>query len=351
MALRRIDIRNLRVLDSLSIEPGRGLNLLVGPNGAGKTSILEGIYLLGRGRSFRSPNPKNFIREGERCVEVTGWRSAPSGCVGGIRRCVDGMEIRIDGKAVNRMSELARAFPVQLVTPHSHELLERGPDIRRRFIDWGVFHVEPAYLTWTARYQRVLRQRNEALKTAPSSAFAWDEQLASLGEQIDRARHGYLTALADSYTRVADAIGPSQDVDLVLARGWPGDDSLAQALKAKRVVDGNQGYTSVGPHRGDLRIKVAGVPAEARLSRGQQKTLVLALILAQMSTVADRGPVDPILLVDDLAAELDGRARTRVMGFLRSLGGQVFITSLEEEALGPSSGDRLFHVEQGRLNA
>lgn len=350
MGLSRIDIRNLRILKAVSLLPGNGLNLIVGANGAGKTSLLEGIYLLGRGRSFRSAQVRTFVREGEKCVEVTGWRAAPAERVAGIRRCVEGTEIRIDGQTVNKMSALAREFPVQLVTPRSHELLERGPDFRRRFLDWGVFHVEPGYLALTARYQRVLRQRNEALKTTPGTAFVWDDQLASYGEQIDRARQNYLPALGESYKWVAAAIGLSEDAAFSLSRGWQSDGSLHQALGAKRNADRHNGYTSAGPHRADLRIRVSGTPAETRLSRGQQKLLVLALTLAQMKTIGEMTSIEPILLIDDLAAELDAGARARVTAFLRTLRGQAFITSLEEALLGLSSGDRLFHVEQGKLS-
>lgn len=351
MTLSRIDIRHLRVLDDVSLQPGGAVNLLIGANGAGKTSILEGIYLLGRGRSFRSANPKSFIREGEKCVEVTGWRSGTGGSVGGIRRCVEGAEFRINGKRVNRMSELARAFPVQVVTPRSHEILERGPELRRRFLDWGVFHVEPTFLGLTARYQRVLRQRNEALKTAPRSVGAWDEQLALFGESICHARRSYLDLLTENYSLVAQKIGLLHDVGFSLWPGWAAVDGLEVALGERRGHDMQQGHTSVGPHRADLRIRVAGLSAEARLSRGQQKLLVLALALAQMKAVAERCAGTPVLLLDDLAAELDDEARGKVMAFLRELAAQVFVTSLDENALGHSEGDRLFHVEHGSLTA
>ena len=350
MALSRIDIRNLRVLEAVSLLPGPGLNLLAGRNGAGKTSVLEGIFLLGRGRSFRSPRLSTVVREGERCVEVTGWRPQPGGCVGGIRRCPDKTEIRIDGKAVGKVSALARAFPVQLVTPRSHELLEQGPDLRRRFLDWGVFHVEHGFLEVASRYGRVLRQRNEALKTAQAVAFVWDDQLAALGEEIAKARERYWALLESSYGAVARVLGAPLEVVFSLSRGWARGLTLGEALGRKKDIDRQLGHTSVGPHRADLEFRLGSLPASARLSRGQQKALVLALILAQMELIAETTARRPILLVDDLAAELDEASRARVVGFLRTMRGQSFVTCLDEVLLRPSTEDRMFHVEQGRLS-
>jgi DNA replication and repair protein RecF len=351
MALKRIDIRNLRIIETVSLVPGENLNLVAGRNGAGKTSLLEGIFLLGRGRSFRTTQLSNVVRDGARCIEVTGWRAGPGGCVAGIRRCLDKTELRIDGQTVGKISSLARVFPVQLVNPRSHELLERGPDVRRRFVDWGVFHVEHDYVGLAARYQRVLRQRNEALKSTPEAvAYVWDHQLAALGEQVEAARASYLESLADVYQTVAAAIGAPQAITFALSRGWAKGVSLEEALRSKRGGDRKQGYTSVGPHRADMEVRLGDVAAETRLSRGQQKSLVLALVLAQTELVSRATSRKPILLLDDLAAELDDAARGRVVRYLRTMGAQSFITCLDEQVLGPLREDRLFHVERGRLS-
>lgn len=351
MAISRVEIRDLRNLESVVLEPGEGINILSGANGAGKTSVLEGIYMLGRGRSFRTGQARPIIREGCDCVEVVGVASGRSRVVGGIRRCAKSSEIRINGEGVSRMSELARVFPVQLVTPRSHELLERGPELRRRFLDWGLFHVEQSYGATVARYNRVLRQRNEALKRKAGEAAYWEEQLSALGEEIHLLREHYLRSLLDELKPLERQLKLSSDVELSMVRGWGGADGLQEALVRKRDQDNRAGFTSVGPHRDDIRIQSAGVPAVDRLSRGQQKMLVLGLILAQMLRVSGETGRAPVLLVDDLAAELDEHARARVIEFLGERGIQVFVSALDPGLLGglPSSAV-MFHVERGCLH-
>ena len=350
MAISRVEIRDLRNLESVMLEPGEGINILSGANGAGKTSVLEGIYMLGRGRSFRTSQARPIIREGCDCVEVVGVASGQSRVVGGIRRRGKSSLIRINGESVSRMSELARVFPVQLVTPRSHELLERGPELRRRFLDWGLFHVEQSYGETIARYNRVLRQRNEALKRKGGEAAHWEEQLSTLGEQIHLSRGRYLKSLVDSLTPLERQLKLPGNVELSMVRGWGGTDGLQNALVRRRDQDNRAGFTSAGPHRDDIRIQSEGASAVDRLSRGQQKMLVLGLILAQMLRVAEEIGHAPVLLVDDLAAELDTNARARVIEFLVERSIQVFISTLEPGLLGglPRSA-AMFHVEQGCL--
>ena len=350
MAISRVEIRNLRNLQSVTLEPGEGINILSGTNGAGKTSILEGIYMLGRGRSFRTNQARPIIREGCDCVEVVGVASGPSRIVGGIRRCGKSSEIRINGESVSRVSELARVFPVQLVTPRSHELLERGPELRRRFLDWGLFHVEQSYGATIARYKRVLRQRNEAMKRKAGEAVYWEDQLSTLGEQIHLARGQYLRSLVDELKPLEQRLNLSANVELSMIRGWSGADGLQQALARRRDHDQRMGFTSAGPHRDDIRIESEGASAVDRLSRGQQKMLVLGLILAQMLRVSRCGGQAPLLLVDDLAAELDEHARARVIDFLAERSVQVFVSTLDPgllSGLPPSAA--MFHVEHGCL--
>ena len=350
MALSRVEIRNLRVIREAVLEPVEGVNLVIGRNGAGKTSLLEAIYLLGRGRSFRASTVSPVVREGEECVEVVGTARQPRRIVAGIRRCTKRTDIRINGETVHRMSELARLFPVQIISPRSHELLERGPEYRRRFLDWGLFHVEPQYLSLLSRYQRTLRQRNEALKN-PRHSFGdeWDEQLASHGEPIQTMRASYVRSLHRATMSVLEALGRDLEISFTLYQGWPAGSSLRECLKARREADRGQQHTTAGPHRCDLRVKVGDQHAERRLSRGQQKILVFAMIVAQLRLVAKDRQDQPILLVDDLPAELDEASRAAVLQYLEDVGAQVFVTSLDEGVAKNCAEPAMFHVEHGHL--
>lgn len=350
MTISSVSIRNLRNIESISFDPCSGINIISGPNGAGKTSILEAIYLLGRGRSFRTNQAKPIIREGTECVEVVGKKDGPPALVAGVRRCTNKAEIRINGESIPRVSELARHFPVQLVTPRSHELLERGPEYRRRFLDWGLFHVEQSYGSLVARYNRVLKQRNFSLKNKPNDTATWDPQIAEYGERIHALRGEYLKSLVDVFAGIAPVLGLASTAQLSLTCGWEADPDLLGGLKRKLESDRRSGFTSIGPHRDDMKVQYEGQDAADRLSRGQQKLLVLGLVLAQLNRGSTADRPAPILLIDDLAAELDEGARERVITFLSATGIQVFISSLNPEPLAKFSGDfSAFHVEHGRL--
>ncbi len=351
MAISRVEIRNLRNIQSLSIDPVPGINILTGPNGAGKTSILEGLYLLGRGRSFRTSQARPIIREGTECAEVVGRKSGSPALVAGVRRCITTSEIRINGETVGRLSELARHFPVQLVTPRSHELLERGPDLRRRFLDWGLFHVEPGYSGLVSRYNRALKQRNVALRGKPSDARSWEPQIAEFGERIHFLRDRYLNELNNRLVVIKDLLGLESLPELTITRSWTQEEGLLNGLKRKFSTDAGNGFTSVGPHRDDFKVRYQGVAAVDRLSRGQQKMVVLGLTLAQLYEVSRGDSPKPILLVDDLAAELDTNARERVMEHLLETMIQVFVSALDSKFLvgGSVKQAKVFHVEQGSL--
>jgi len=350
MGLVDLRIKNLRILEEVEMVPTAGINLIVGGNGSGKTSVLEAIYLLGRGRSFRGQRIQQVIRTGNDCLEVMGRSDDSNRLVAGIRRCTKESALRINGEPVKKISELARTFPLHLVTPRTHELLERGPEIRRRFLDWGLFHVEPGFHELFRRYQRTLRQRNEALKKQPKTARIWDSQLADWGEKIDDLRLAYLLELSNQLGAIRQDIGPAGHISVTLRKGWPKGLSLSEALEKHAKHDIQQGFTLSGPHRTDVVVTMEGEPVINRLSRGQQKLLVLGLIVAQSTLFSKGNDSRGMLLVDDLAAELDEEARTAVMMLLGNLETQVFVTALPGSKLPIVSADcTVFHVEQGNI--
>ena len=351
MALKRIRILDLRIIEKMEFEPTPRVNLVWGANGSGKTSVLEAIYLLGRGRSFRASRINPVIREGSKCVSVIGWKEGKGETVAGIRRCACESEIRINGEKVTKLSDLARLFPVQVMTPRSHELIERGPELRRRFLDWGVFHVEQSYPLVSARYHRVLRQRNEALRLSPGEEKIWEGQLVELASTLTAMREAYVPRLQTSFDRVLASLGFETPIRLALQQGWPANQDLAQVLNDKRAHDRKQGFTGYGPHRADLTVIVGKRRASDRLSRGQQKLVVLALSVAELELVGKISAEKPILLVDDIGAELDSTATERVYELLCNQPGQVFVTALEEKMATRLDASGVFHVEQGILSS
>jgi DNA replication and repair protein RecF len=353
MLIEQLSIEHFRNIQHAEIEPAPGLNLIIGLNAAGKTSLLEAIDCLSRGRSFRTREIRSLLSHGqERCVLVGRLRTAMgSGVVLGMERSSQQRRMRMDGRAVDSVAEFAAALPVLCMHPQSHALIQGGPGNRRGFLDWGVFHVEPRFLKSWQRYRRALKQRNRSLRDPEARRMipAWDGELSEAATVIDRAREAFLEGYRPILTRCVEGLLPAGDLALRYERGWPAGQDLAAVLQGDCEGDRRQGYTRSGPHRADLRIRLAGHRAAEVASRGQQKLLVAAMLLAQVEKFArDRG--EPCaFLMDDLPSELDAAHRGRFLKLLAGLDVQVFVTAIEagDLALGQWSARKVFHVKQG----
>src|SRR3954466_5983456 len=205
MSLAELRIQNLRCIESASLEFAPGFNLIVGPNGAGKTSVLEAIFLLGRGRSFRTRSSERLIRHGMPELTVFGRTHGALPHTAGIEIGRDGTRARIDGEAAESLLALSGFLPIQSIDPDIHKLIDQGPERRRRWLDWLVFHVEPTFAGNWARYSRALKQRNAALRISGSDIDAWDLELIRSGEDMTWARRRVLERLlprlADTFQR------------------------------------------------------------------------------------------------------------------------------------------------------
>jgi DNA replication and repair protein RecF len=353
LALRRVRITALRCIAEadLALHPQR--NYIYGPNGAGKTSALESVYLLGRGRSFRTRHFRRLVRHGSSGLAVFGEVETGSA----IRRvgiAFDNgrLERKLEGQAAASGVELARIVPVHAIEPGSHELIQGGPSERRRFLDWGVFHVEHGYLEAWRRYRRLLGQRNAALKAAASNAeiATWTTQLLEAGAAVHAQREAYVADLARHFAAYGRSLLGST-LTLAYHSGWRADLSFERALAANEARDRAAGHSEVGPHRADLVIKLDGRRAQDEASRGQQKLAAAALVLAQACVLSAHDTAVSVVLVDDPAAELDASALAKLLGALDSMEAQIVFTALRPEALPASPESAVFHVEHGVLRA
>lgn len=350
MALRSIRLQHFRCFDSVDLELDPRLTLIHGPNGSGKTSLLEAMFLLGRGRSFRTSRLDFAVRHGEASFAIAGLVEGSNVSFPLQLEHANGETLaQVRGQRVSSLAELSTAFPVQVIEPGVHKLIEEGPVRRRRFLDWGTFHVEPGYLAYWQRFHRALRQRNAALRARvnPDDLEPWTEALATAGERVSEARARYL---ADSQSHLATAAAElvGRDVSLTYVRGWAGR-SLREALSDASGVDYQRRVTSVGPHRADLQIAVDGSPARDVVSRGQQKLLSAGLLLGQIEFHIARQGLHPTVLLDDPAAELDGTSVQRFTDRVFHLGTQLVLTSLSAALASSQRPGRVFHVEQGKV--
>lgn len=354
MPLTSLMIRDFRCIEQADLEPDPAFNLIVGENASGKTSLLEAIFFLGRGRSFRSSVNARLTREGQAGFVVSGRTGSETRSHRlGVALDADGLRIRVDGRDAEGLSELAERLPVQIIDPEIHRLVAEGPEWRRRYLDWGVFHVEHRFMPAWRSYRRALRQRNAALRQrAPDAALAGFEQaLAEHGSAMETIRRRYLAGLQAGVGAVAERL-LGLEVTLEYQPGWKGQD-LAEVLAAGRDRDREQQFTLPGPHRADVAIRVADRRARERVSRGQEKLLGAALVLAQLQHLSEAGDSDresPVLLLDDPAAELDGERLSRFMGEVVTARAQLFITTLDADAVPTPESAAMFHVEQGAFS-
>lgn len=351
MPLGWFRVENFRCLAAVELELDPAANLFVGPNASGKTSLLEAAFFLGRGRSFRSRRLDALIRHGQESFLLSGQSVAGvAPTVLGIRAARDGTECHAGGRPADGIAELAEQFPAQVIDPEIHKLLEEGPGRRRRFLDWGVFHVEPSFLANWRRFHQALRQRNAALKQdAPDAGLAaWESELAATGEELARQREGYLARLAGPLAVIGtDLLG--EPIRLAHHRGWDAGQPLAETLVAGRVRDRRYRATQAGPHRADVTVSVGDRAAKDRVSRGQQKLVAAGLILAQLDIQEQERPGRSALLLDDPAAELDGENLARLMAAARRTPAQLWVSSLRADVPGLPNRARLFHVKQGAI--
>lgn len=350
MSLTHLTLSNVRCIESGELRIPGELTLLWGPNGSGKTSVLEAIYMLGRGRSFRIRNSERLIRYGQAQLRVIGQVTGALGEIQtlGVEVSRTGTIARIAGRPADSLAELSRTFAVQVIDPGVHRLVEEGGYRRRRWMDWAVFHVEPPFVDTWLRYMRALKQRNAALKLQADHASVWDPELARLGESISASRRRFVDALQPYWQEEVSALS-GLDVELHYQRGWSQEHTLAEALIAASSRDTARQLTHAGPHRADIALRLHGRVARDVLSRGQQKLVAIAMTLAQLRLLQQVSDLVPTLLLDDPAAELDGDHLERFIARVAMLRCQRVVTSLHAESRLFGAPDRTFHVGQGRV--
>src|SRR5689334_1479029 len=350
MSLAELRIENLRCVESAQLEFSPDLNLISGENGAGKTSILEAIFLLGRGRSFRTRSSERLIRHQQPKLTVFGRTDDSPAKQAGIEIAADGgTRARINGEPATSLLELSGVLPVQAIDPEIHKLVDQGPERRRRWLDWFVFHVEPTFGVHWARYNRALKQRNAALRVGAPEIGAWDGELIRNGTAITEARQRALSRLVPCLEQTFDRFG-RLDVSVGFTTGWLAGTSFEEALRNHADRDRARGSTTAGPHRADVLLRRSHRAARESLSRGQQKLTAVAMIVAQLRLLQDELNLRAVLLLDDPAAELDDKNLHRLFEELSALRCQMIATSLTQETALFQAPKATFHVEQGRVN-
>ncbi len=330
MHLSRLSLSDFRSYVDVLVAPGPGFVVLTGENGVGKTNLLEAVSLLSPGRGLRGASLADMARTGGAgCFAVSARLSVPGGDVdlgtGTLAAAPERRQVRVNGAPASATS-LSDWLSILWLTPAMDRLFTEAASGRRRFLDRLVLALAPGHATHAARYDAAMRARNKLLADGGPWDEAWlaalEARMAEHGAAIAEARAATVAALSERLAAAPD--GPFARALIALEGGEPAD------LAASRVRDAAAGRTLAGPHRADLVVTHAAKAQPAALcSTGEQKALLIGLILAHADLVADRTARRPILLLDEIAAHLDPVRRAALFARLMDAAGQVWMTGTE----------------------
>ena len=404
--IERLQVTHLRNLESVNLQAS-ACNVIIGANGSGKTSLLEAIFLLSRGKSFRHHQPKRYIQHHQQATTV--YAKLTDGSTLAIQKKADATTVlRLNQTTVYNQSILTEQLPTLLIDPSSMDMLEQGSASRRQLLDWLVFHMKQGFHPQWVAYQRLLKQRNSLLKQTKylsqnqqAELRAWDKGLADHAALIHHYRLRVFEAWQPYFEASIAKLLPSyaQHLSLSYSPGYDTSTPLDEQLNERLAQDLQLGYTRIGSHRADIHVhwrsenspsvsdksvsdkkiakdnisdnpvKLAIIKEQAAniLSRGEKKLLITALRLSQLPLLlngldtadkpqdSDQVTITPVVLLDDITAELDTRAIDILLSSLSNLPCQVIMTSLTADILPLVnqywSSSNVFHVKQGMLSA
>ena len=346
MLLRSLTQLNFRNLQTHEFRPCVGLTAVTGRNGAGKSNLLEACYL---GLSGELPGGK--IAQNVRIGEEEAFVAAVVDHNEGSSRIEIGLApgrkaMKLDGQRV-RVIDIARVSTGVLITPEDADIVHGSPSRRRAYLDSLLARISPRYATLHRAYAKVLEQRNAALKAgfAGETLDVWTEPLAQYGQEIEQLRERALSRIAPLAREAHAAIsGGQKELEVRLLSTFEGE--LLAALHAARQEERARGTTVTGPHRSDLALELDGHSAQAYASRGEARTVSLALRVAEFQLLEERHAEPPVLLLDDFTAELDPARRDYLLDLVGRTQ-QAIVTGTEP----PERFDGLFEIDAGLLRA
>ena len=332
MIITDLNIHHLRNISSARLSFHPRCNLFYGANGSGKTSLLEAIYLLSSGHSFRTREISPLVSHGENSLTVFARTSSDESI--SIQKSLSGpTQVKLNMQSCYSSSELAHFLPCQVFYQDIFQVIDAGPSVRRTLMDWGLFHVEQSYHSTWKNYRLVLKQRNALLrqKASPQYFIPWDKQLVDLAHELDTMRTRYFSKWTILFQHILPQL-TDVPCSIEYFKGWDkkGSGKTLDIILAEQFAhDIQRQYTHAGAHQADIFFDLSSKKAKLLLSRGQQKIVLIALKLAQAALMKK----DCIYLFDDLAAELDCQHLTRLIECLSNLSGQLFLTALDEVTL------------------
>ncbi len=358
MSVELLTIQNFRNLANTQVNFHKKLNFIIGKNGSGKSSILEAIFFLGHGKSFRTNKTDTIVTYDHEqfIVSIKDDLAKQLGISRNIKLAQ--FDIKLNGDRVQKLSALAKNIAVQIVTPESFKLFFGGPKERRRFIDLGLFHVEHNFPQQWKLFSKVLKQRNACLKSkvGQKEINYWTDKFCHLSQIIAQYRKSYIDLLSKELNDWLILLLPNLApiMELNYHQGWSAKRNLVDVLSDVSEKELAYGYSMAGAQKFDIKFLLNKQPLELMISRGQQKLFLLALTLAQTNLITKVKQVKPILLIDDIGAELDQYSRLALAKAIKQLDCQVIITAIDEIAIEPlvpeDKNYKMFHVKHGEIS-
>ena len=308
---------------------------------------MESIAVLSRGRSFRTSQPSELTGPRDKSFSLFAEVLTETEKVSrvGLERSGTHWRGRLDGNDVKQLSHLTRLMPIVLLEPDSHLLVSGPPEVRRKYLDWGLFHVEHGFLDLWRRYSKALKQRNAALRQGRADILeSLDSVLAEYGNQLGLLRKKQVDLISERIGNMLEQMKTRVGlVEIEYQYGW-NTVSYMDSLIKQRETDLERGMTTTGPHRADIKLVCDSFSAKTVLSRGEQKAFSAALLLTQLDLLKDAG-VFPVFLVDDLESEFDEEHFETVLEMAIKTGVQIWLTGTGKSNL--KYDCKVFHVEQG----
>lgn len=351
MSVCQLNIHSLRNIHQAKLALHPVINVFHGANGSGKTSLLEAIYLLSAGYSFKTRETLPLVRYGEQHLTVYG-RTFLDETIS-LRKIISGpTQVKLNAHLCLNNSMLARFIPCQVFYSDIFQIIDAGPSVRRSLMDWGMFHVKHEYHELWCNYRQVLKQRNALLRQRPTrnNILPWDRQLVELANHLDQLRQAYFKEWQVAFYQYLSILS---DIECTINyyRGWrESGKTLDEILEEQFSSDCQRQYTQSGAHQADIRFKTDNATAKQGLSRGQQKIILIALKLAQGHLLEK----NCIYLFDDITAELDIHHVQRLVRCLNEVKGQKMITVLDAEpflSMLDSTEVQVYHLNQGMIGA
>jgi len=334
--IEKLHILRFRNLDNQYLEPNTNINLFVGGNGQGKTNLIEALYYLAHNRSFRSKNIKNVVPLEGDFLQIA---AVADGVRVLLKKSKNKNTILFDQQKISSNSMLTHLMPTQIISPDRGFVVGGTPKLKRSYLDWGVFHVEPSILKTYKSYNKALKNINTMLTNNNTKLLDhWLAQIAKLSVEISSARVDYIEKLKNTpFVPPKNLIKQNNKFDFLLQSGWTKETNHLDQESIYKYLIKNRGsfarikHLNYGPHKATIDYYLNN-QNEQHLSRGEQKKLSIFYWIMQVLMLVELN-IKPIVLIDDISSELDQEKIDSILGFLIKLEVQIFITDIGKKPL------------------